>query len=663
MGVSHVCSLLSWLIKTLGRKSGVFLIVLALVVFILGGVLKVLFGFSVTPAAVAAGEFTKKLEVQYQVDSSGETQVSYDIRLENNFSTVYAKEYALELYSSEIDNVNVVDSQGKSLPFTTSQGDNTTTVRVTFPEDKWVVGRGQEQVFKIEYTSNDAASKYGQVLEVAVPKLAEPDQVAQYKVTIIVPDEFGEPSLVEPTQYRFEAAPGNNVVQFTNVGMQNGISVLFGDSQTYDLNLRYHLSNTSQNVGVMQIALPPDTAWQRVKYQQIDPQPETITADFDGNWIAEFRLAGEAQTTVNVAAQVTVYAQPWSEYQVQSPLRVDSRSSWWQSTTDPKYTQPTEFWPADNDEIRQLSSQYQSPRAIYDYVVGTLNYNYRRFDQDDAHLRLGALGALQDPSNSICLEFTDLFIALARSAGLPSRRLTGYALAQNSRLRPLSLVTDVLHTWPEYYDSQRQVWVPIDPTWAKTTGGVDYFNKLDLRHIVFAIAGQHDTRPLPAGMYKVSGQEGKDVEVQISTNAPDFQTQFEVSKKPSYLPTIGLPTKETLIIENKTGSAAYNVQIAFGLVGEVDLLSEPINVLPVVLPFEKKEVEVELTGQDWLSADQAELKVLINEQEYNYTVSARRALDPVFRQTWVLGAALVVASGLAGGLLVFVLHRLGFVRR
>lgn len=619
--------------------------------------------WSVRPVQ-AVQEFTKKLEAQYTVQENGETHIIYEVRLQNNLSTVYAKEYVLELNSTDVTGVRVTDSEDQALPFTVTPGTNTTTIRVQFPEEKRVVGREKEQVFTLEFTSKDTASQYGQVLEVSIPKLANPDDYSQYKVTVLVPAKYGEPSLVEPTQYNFSQTADIGLVQFTNVGKEQGISVLFGESQTYDLSLRYHLVNTSQNVGVVQVALPPDTAWQRMVYEQIEPAPESIQVDADGNWIAEFRLAGQAETTVLVQAQATIFAQPQPGLVVESPLRSSARQNWWSHQEQGQsYVESTEFWPVNTPIIQELGDAYQSPRAIYDYTVDTLTYNYRRFDQPDAQDRLGAIQALEDPANAVCLEFTDVFVTLARAAGVPARRVTGYAVTQNSRLRPLSLVADVLHAWPEYYDVQRQLWVPVDPTWADTTGGVDYFSKLDLRHIVFAIQGKNDTRPLPAGMYKIAGQEEKDVEVSLASQTITEQPRLEITKKPSLLPRFGLPTKETFVIQNTSGVAAYNKEVAFGLEGPVELLSPAVQSISVLLPYQAQELTVELTGHNWWTADQATLNVLIDDQQETYTIAARQAVDPRFRQPWVVGGIVVLLSGGAGGLLVFVLHRAGFVRR
>jgi len=59
---------------------------------------------------------------------------------------------------------------------------------------------------------------------------------------------------------------------------------------------------------------------------------------------------------------------------------------------------------------------------------------------------------LDNTTNAVCLEYTDLFVTLARAAGIPSRSIEGFAYTKNSRLRPLSLVDDVLHAWVQYYD-------------------------------------------------------------------------------------------------------------------------------------------------------------------------------------------------------------------
>src|SRR5690606_7935727 len=122
-----------------------------------------------------------------------------------------------------------------------------------------------------------------------------------------------------------------------------------------------------------------------------------------------------------------------------------------------KYLASQPFWELNSREVKEAVKDLKDAQEIYEYVVNTLSYNYGKVTGDN--VRIGAKGALQDPENAVCLEFTDLFVALARSKGIPARSIEGYAYTQNETLRPLSLIKDVLHAWPEYYDDKKQAWI------------------------------------------------------------------------------------------------------------------------------------------------------------------------------------------------------------
>ncbi len=601
-------------------------------------------------AQAVTDPFTTSMNVLYQVQETGQTNVRYEIRLRNNLSTVYAREYALQINSPDVTNVAVRDADDKTLARDIVQSELQTSITVRFPEDDRVVGRDQERLFTIEYTSEDTSAIYGQILEVTIPKLADPEKYTQYNVIVTVPEEFGQPSIVEPNQYTLDRAGGSQILRFTDAGKATGISVLFGEQQTYGFSTAYHVANSSQNVGVVQVALIPDTAYQQVWYKSIVPEPETIHRDIDGNWIAEFRVAGEAQQDIQVNGEVTVYSHPTVPVPVENPLR--KQESWLRTEVSP-YLQGRSFWQVENPLIQQIARENQTPREIYKYVVDTLQYNYRRLEQPDATQRYGAVASLQDPTNAMCQEFTDVFIAVARAAGIPARRATGYAVTQNSRLRPLSLVADVLHAWPEYYDVQRNIWVPIDPTWADTTGGVDYFSKLDLRHITFAIQGRDDSLPLPAGMYKLPEQESKDIAIELLDRPSDENSDLSIEHRKSYVPQFGLPTEETFLIQNTSGRARYNLDIAIGVIGDLDILNDPIVSMPVLLPYEEKVISVQLSGQNWWQASPGTVRLLIEEESYEYQVSARQALNTPYARWIFLGGGVALFSAGAGSLLVF----------
>ena len=164
---------------------------------------------------------------------------------------------------------------------------------------------------------------------------------------------------------------------------------------------------------------------------------------------------------------------------------------------------------------------------------------------------------MKNKSSAICTEFTDLFIALARAAGIPAREVNGYAYTTNPALRPLSLAEDILHAWPEYYDESQSLWRPVDPTWGKTTGGVDFFTKLDLNHFVFTFHGFDSTYPYPAGSYKIDEQSGKDIHVEFGST-PKKRLELElVSQLPKNVFS-GLSLASSLILRNKSNYTLLN---------------------------------------------------------------------------------------------------------
>jgi len=111
------------------------------------------------------------------------------------------------------------------------------------------------------------------------------------------------------------------------------------------------------------------------------------------------------------------------------------------------------------------------------------------------------LAALDSPQSSLCGDFTDLFIALCRAAGIPARALDGYAYTNDLKIIQASASTDVLHSWPEYYNEEQKLWVQVDPTWENTSHGLNYFNKFDMAHFVFVIHGENDSFPASPGSY------------------------------------------------------------------------------------------------------------------------------------------------------------------
>lgn len=458
-----------------------------------------LISFLKTNLVLAKGEFYVDAQVQYDFNEKGVAHVVQNINLENAYATLYAKKYTLTLENLSPQNI-YAKSGGKPLKFLQSKENSLTKIEVFL--DNPAIGKGKKNNFSISFDTNNLSTKTGKVWEISIPKLNNKDVFRKYKVELIVPDSFGNAAYISPKPYTKNEIDSKKHYYFDKESLlKTGVTVGFGNFQVFSFTINYHLENPLNIAAETNITLPPDTAFQKMYYEKIDPKPENVSLDSDGNWIAHYNLSPRERLNVQALGSVQIFS---SERKFPRPSLENLT----------KNLSSNKYWQSNDPEIIKIAKDLKTPQRIYNYVVNHLKYDYDRVKPNVR--RLGAKEALSNPESAICMEFTDLFIALSRAAGIPAREVNGYAYTENPEIQPLSLVADVLHSWPEYWDNRRLVWVPVDPTWGDTTGGIDYFSKLDLRHFVFVIHGERAEKPYAPGSYKLGKNPQKDVFVNFS---------------------------------------------------------------------------------------------------------------------------------------------------
>jgi hypothetical protein len=490
--------------------------------------------------ALSQAEFVTDMKVVYDFNTTGQAKVSHQVTITNAFSNIYATSYGLELTGVSPQNIIAYDSQ--TLPTQISQENQTTKVQVDFADT--VVGQGKSRSFTIAYDDSSLALPTGEVWEVTVPRLESDDSFDSYQVALKVPTSWGETAYISPQSISQNVENGKKVFVFDKETISDhGVTAAFGLFQVFSFNLTYHLQNPLNKMAQTQIAIPPDTAFQKVILSKIDPEPKVVTVGTDGNWLATYELRAKERVDVKINGAVQIFHSP-KEFLVPNTnlLKQNLVSS--------------DVWQIDDPQIRQLATIYNTPRKIYNYAVDYLSYNYNRIQPNIE--RLGAKQALNSPQAATCMEFTDLFIAISRAAGIPAREINGFAYTENPEIEPLSLVADVLHAWPEYWNEARGVWQPVDPTWGKTTSGVDYFSKLDLRHFAFVIHGTDFQKPYPPGSYKLGATPQKDVFVTFGQLPAKRQSEAEV-KIQIGRPLPFFPTTARITVRNPGPVALYNL--------------------------------------------------------------------------------------------------------
>lgn len=564
-------------------------------------------------------QFSTDYVVIYDVSNDGLTHVTFDISQKNNLSAVYATSFSLSVSQTSIDNIRVHDAVAILVPDVTKTN-NLTNITFNFADK--VVGKDKVNHFIIEYDTKDVVTSQGSIWEINIPKIEANENTNSQSIVLNVPPQFPTPAYIDPQP---SAINGRQYIFNNAVQGNKAISAVFGTTQFYRLKLHYSLSNPLNSPLSTQIALPPDTSYQQIFIEKLSPESHDLKVDPDGNWLASYQIEPNKSLDINAQIVVKLNFTP-------HPLTI----------IDPSiYTRPTKIWNFEDPDIAAKALGLSTPKSVYDFVTQYLHYDYSLIN--GSTVRRGAIFAVENPDKAICTEFTDLFVAIARKNNIPSRELEGYAISGNDKLRPTSLSKDVLHAWPEYYDSSKKTWIQIDPTWANTTGGIDYFNKLDLNHIVFAIHGINPIEPLPAGAYKTNQSGLKDVIVEVIKPVDIPQADLNIKYRDQDANRIYLNA------DNPNGLSG-NAKISVGKTP----YTKDVQTDLTLAPFSSTSLEVPLINRPWLHQEAVPIIININGKPVTLII----VIEPGINRFIPIGAAAFLTVCIA-----FIAWRLHFFRR
>jgi transglutaminase-like putative cysteine protease len=542
---------------------------------------------------VDAADFVTTYKVEYHLKESGNrinSTANFRISITNTRSDVYVNKFAISFPKSfTITNLKVSDDRGDVKP--NIQADDTfNKIEMEFNNPN--IGRGSVNNFNLTFDQANLFKVNGNVWEVILPVIENRGD-ASYDVTVFMPENSKKISIAKPRPTEINGRE----IKWSNPTTRT-IYAVFGESQLYEVNLAYNLKNNGLTSMNTEVAFPPDTLYQKISIQSISQQPTRTYQDEDGNYMAVYNLKPKETKTVNVNFLVEVFTEPREEVIPQIRAAFQNQKSYLLNSQ--------KYWEIESlDKIAGLKTK----EDVYYYVTKSLKYSYERVNAES--VRMGAEKILKTPNIAVCMEFTDLFVGIAREKGIYAREIEGYGSSSDPQLRPLSLSSDILHAWPEYYDEEAGLWKPVDPTW-ENTSGIDYYSSFDLNHIVFAIHGKRSEYPLPAGMYKV--ENSKDIEVTAVTGRPQEREEIGVTD-------IAIPTR---INDNKSYKGAFSIKnsgnvyswnipvkiIAKGL----SVTNSKTNIISLA-PGEKKEIVFEYRTIGKVKTNENSIKVTLSDHD------------------------------------------------
>jgi len=550
----------------------------------------VLFYIITPPAIFASLEFHTENKIIYQIGARGDAKVNQTITLSNNFSNIYPKEYVLRIDNNRIENIMAEDKQGNILKKTIRNAEYS-EIRLGFNEK--TIGKGKSLTFEINYSLPKFATKKGLVWEAVIPGLKNSDDSEIISIEIKTPVTFGELSYSSKKPQGNDSSKNIQTIIFEKKQIDDKPIILaFGEFQIFNFDLEFFIDNSQPEEILRQIPIPPDTAYQSITLLNIDPLPEKIILDQDYNWLAEYLLEPQESKKVTVNGQAKILSGAKNKDFIDTYEMEDENS----------YLKSDIFWPVDDQKILNISKNLTT-EEIYNFVIKNLSYD---FENIESTKRKGALSALSE-KKGVCTEFSDLFVSLSRASGTAAREIQGFAFTENKEIISLSAKNDVLHSWVEFWNTQKRIWQPIDPTWEKTTGIENFSSGPDLGHFAFVIHGKSSTQPAPPGFYKSSKGE-KNINVSFAekpTSQEPVYFEMKLEKNQALLPI--------LKIKNKSLTPSYQNKIIFSDWSNKDTKEESIKIIP---PLGEKEIVLQKPNIFKIIFGKPKITGKINEQEF-----------------------------------------------
>ncbi len=452
------------------------------------------------------------LKDTYRIMDSTTVHVERALTFTNQVPDLYVREYTFSFYNNQKTRSFTVYEDTIPAQFRTQRSGESIQITVTLQRP--AIGIGKSKTITVSYNLADYLQDGGLYKELIISpsRLSENEDIRDYIIEVISPQSFAAVSIAKPLGERVD----EHTYRWSQVQSfdKGNLYIAYGSEALYEVELQYALENKYPYPREIAIPFPPDGAWQQVIIDRIEPAPEETYVDDDDNFMGTYTIPASSVLNVTFKGVVRLITQPRPEVQTYM------RERYTPQLLGSRYLAQQEYW-----TIPAGSSSLQTPKDIYSFVVDTLSYDDTRISADLK--RMGAAWALSNPRRAICMEYTDLFIAVARENNMPAREAVGYGVTQDESLLPRSFLGDLLHAWPEYYDRARELWHPVDPTWGDTAE-LDYFASFDLSHIAFVYHGTSADYPYPPGVYKTKTNT-KDVYVRSTLVTPQVTNKVLLS--------------------------------------------------------------------------------------------------------------------------------------
>jgi len=406
------------------------------------------------------------------------------------------------------ESIKLKDKNGNDLSFTVS--DKTNRILITTHQNR-AVNPGEKFIFIFSYNTHELIEKTGNIYSIFVPGLAQDMQQIDkddhglttqydYVTTVEIEGKTPEISYIQPEHSALtpEYTEGKVTLSIpTQQRIGNTIWLQIGTKQYYHFKMVQNSPKTDTltpdisngpltimeeylSTNIFELPLPkehPETN-QKVFISSITPNPKAIKRDEQGNLTAIFETPANESTEIIIEGYISLENLLVETEDMSLPeyfTTLDSNSSGLANYK--QYTQSDKYWESNSTAIMEQAAILKAESssildlisADYEFVINHLEYSSAKLETE-SNIRTGALSAYNG-AESVCMEYSDLAIAIFRAQGIPARAAVGYGndptRQENALISGELEKQEIGHQWV-------QVWLPnygwysVDPTWGES---------------------------------------------------------------------------------------------------------------------------------------------------------------------------------------------------
>jgi len=475
----------------------------------------------------------------------------------NILNPIKTKE-ALETIKNDLYQATILDQNKQALQYSVNE---TISMDIEIKINKnHKLTQTSPSKITLEYKYPLYMFKIGKIRDIFVPgfskdfKFSTQTENIKFKYILKIPKNIAQISYIHPQKSLVTEEEYFKVEYSGEELIGKSIYIQLGKEQSFKFKITKDYKSTIDiPTGINQIKLivPRDISSgylkQNVFFSYISPEPSSAEQDENGNIFLDFKIPAnkEGQIVIEGIGKVekVLFNHTLSGSLNEIPQKIKNAN-----------TSPAAYWESNSQEIIKISENilnklnlntnfnnqiYETTKLIYQFIIDRIDYSIVK--KYGLNQRQGALKTLNG-GGAVCMEYSDLFIAIARASGIPARAAFGHAYSSIQYNFLDSSEKTINHQWAEVYYPRQNIWVPVDTTWGES--GMEVIGG-DLNRFYLYVANLDPNTPSPT-VIKFIGSETFDSETKYLIYADDFN-----SYNSGYLSQIDLlnkyPKKENFI--------------------------------------------------------------------------------------------------------------------